>query len=49
LRKDRNVQAMVVAEDSPAKRDGKDLLFVTCGESCAEALRQSLDREMDIA
>ena len=49
LRKDRNVQGLVVTGDSPAKKDGKDLLFVTCSESCAEALTQGLEREMELA
>jgi len=48
-RKKRNVQALVVTEDSPAKREGKDLLFVTCSESCSEALRQAVGKEIDLA
>ena len=45
----RNVQALVVTEDSPARREGKDLLFVTCSESCSEALRQAVGRELELA
>jgi hypothetical protein len=48
-RRDRNVQALVVAEDSQAKKDGKDLLFVACGESCAEALKQAVEAEIDLS
>ncbi|HCX29027.1 MAG TPA: hypothetical protein DHU55_04525 [Blastocatellia bacterium] len=48
-RKDRNVQALVVTRDSPAKREGRDLLFVACGESCAEALRQAVGKEIELA
>lgn len=48
-RRDRNVQALVVAKDSAAKREGKDLLFVACSESCAEALRQGVGREVELA
>jgi hypothetical protein len=47
-RRDRNVQALVVTNDSPAKKEGKDLLFVVCSESCAEALRQGVGREIDL-
>ncbi len=47
-RRDRNVQALVVTEESPAKKEGKDLLFVVCGESCAEALRQAVGREIEL-
>ena len=47
-RRDRNVQAVVVTEDSSAKKDGKDLLFVLCSESCAEALRQAVEKEVEL-
>jgi hypothetical protein len=47
--RNRNVQALVVTEDSPAKKEGKDLLFVVCGESCAEALRQAVGREIELS
>lgn len=47
-RRDRNVQALVVTNDSPAKKEGKDLLFVVCRESCAEALRQGVGREIEL-
>jgi len=45
-RRDRNVQALVVTKDSPAKKDGKDLLFVACSESCIEALKQGVGKEL---
>ena len=48
-RRDRNVQALVVTNDSPAKREGKDLLFVVCSESCAEALRQGVGKEIELS
>jgi hypothetical protein len=47
-RRNRNVQALVVTKDSPAKREGKDLLFVACSESCATALEQSVGREIEL-
>ncbi|MCM3900784.1 MAG: hypothetical protein ND866_03695 [Pyrinomonadaceae bacterium] len=46
--RERNVQALVVAKDSPAKREGNDLLFVACSESCAEALKQAVGREIEL-
>ena len=48
-RRDRTVQALVVTKDSPAKKEGKDLLFVACSESCSEALRQGVGKEIEIA
>jgi len=48
-RRDRTVQAMVVTKDSPAKKEGKDLLFVACSESCSEALRQAVGKEIELA
>jgi hypothetical protein len=47
-KRDRNVQALVVTEESPAKIEGKDLLFVVCSESCAEALQQAVGREIQL-
>ena len=48
-RRDRTVQALVVTKDSPAKKEGKDLLFVACSESCAEALRHNVGKEIELA
>ena len=42
----RAVRAIVVTGDSPAKRDGYDLLFVACGQRCASELRESIGREI---
>lgn len=42
-RKERNVQVIVVTNDSPAKREGRDLLFAAWSESCAEALIARLE------
>jgi hypothetical protein len=47
-RRNRTVAAIVSTSDSPAKREGKDMLFVTCSESCSEALRQAVDREIEL-
>jgi len=48
-RRDRTVQALVVTKDSPAKKEGKDLLFVACSESCVEALRHNVGKETELA
>jgi hypothetical protein len=47
-RRNRTVAMMIPTIDSPAKREGKDMLFVMCSESCSEALRQAVDREIEL-
>lgn len=42
---DKTVDAIVVTEDSEAKRKGTDLIFMLCSEDCALALRKALLRE----
>lgn len=44
----RVVPALVVAEDSQAKREGNDLLFLVCGKECADVLSRALEEEKDI-
>lgn len=41
---DRSVDAIVVMADSPAKQEGRDLLFIVCSEECASQLREALNR-----
>ena len=41
-KKEKKIMAIVPAEDSAAKKEGKDLLFVVCSEKCAEALANAL-------
>jgi len=41
---DRTVDAVVVTADSPAKKAGRDLLFIVCSEECASQLREALNR-----
>ncbi|HSB10089.1 MAG TPA: hypothetical protein VLM38_11440 [Blastocatellia bacterium] len=43
------VPAIVPTADSPAKKEGKDLLFMICGDDCGTALRQALEREISLA
>jgi|GEM_PF-903153 len=42
----RTVPMMVLAQNSPAKRDGKDAMFQLCSEKCAQALRAALQAEL---
>lgn len=41
---DRTVDAVVVTADSPAKKAGRDLMFIVCSEECASQLREALNR-----
>lgn len=41
----RDVPAVVVAEDSEAKKDGKDLMFPACTMACVKALEAVLHQE----
>jgi hypothetical protein len=43
----RRVLAIVPTRDSDAKRAGNDLLFATCSQACAEALREALQKQID--
>lgn len=42
----KTVPMMVVTEDSPAKRDGKDAMFQVCSEECGKALQAALKQEL---
>ena len=42
----RAVRAIVVTGDSPAKREGYDLLFVACSQRCASELKEGVGREI---
>lgn len=44
----KTVAMMVVTDDSPAKRDGKDAMFQLCSEDCAKALQTALREEMGV-
>lgn len=43
----KTIPAIVTTSDSEAKREGKDLMFMTCSQSCAESLRDALQKEKD--
>ena len=39
---DRTVVALVSQQNSPAKEEGKDLMFMVCSDPCAQAVREAL-------
>jgi len=39
---------MVVSEDSPAKRDGKDAMFQVCSDACGRELQDALRNDIDV-
>jgi len=41
----KTVPCAVVADESDAKRQGWDLVFMTCSQECGEALRDTLQKE----
>jgi hypothetical protein len=41
----RRIPAFVSASDSDAKRDGYDLVFMTCSRTCSESLKAALEKE----
>jgi hypothetical protein len=43
------VLALVVTPDSPAKREGKDLLFMVCSDECGDALSSAMRKEWELA
>ncbi len=44
----KTVTTLVANSDSQAKRDGKDFMFLTCSHTCAELLKDALQKEVDM-
>jgi len=44
----RKALAIIPTQDSQAKKAGWDLLFTLCSEECARALRETVQRQIDI-
>ena len=44
----RTVFAAICTDDSDAKKEGWDLILMTCSPDCAKALKAALDRESNI-
>jgi hypothetical protein len=49
VRAGRTVMALVPTKDSPAVRDGYDLIFMVCSQSCAQALSNGLENDWKLA
>jgi predicted RNA polymerase sigma factor len=45
---DKTVVALVPRADSSIRKDGFDLVFVTCSPDCAEELKRALELERDV-
>jgi hypothetical protein len=45
---DKTVFALVPASESAARTEGYDLVFITCSEHCAQALKGALELERDV-
>ena len=45
-KRDRQVLAIVPLSDSPAAKDGYDVVFQTCSDACADALDRRIKSEM---
>ena len=42
---EKNICALVTAEGSEARNDGKDLMFMTCSDPCGMKLKEVLEKE----
>ena len=42
----RSIVALVVKRNSPAKRQGKDVMFVVCSDRCGDELSAAMNRDM---
>ena len=45
---DRTIFTFVPTADSPAREDGNDFLCMTCSLSCANSLKEALDRDIEL-
>jgi len=43
----RTITGFLATSASPAKREGVDLIFATCGQECASALKAAVREEAD--
>lgn len=46
--KNKDVQGVVVTKDSPAKKEGYDLVFMACSQKCAKSLKTALSAEIKL-
>ena len=45
---EKDISVIVTAQDSDAKKDGHDLLFMTCSRKCGEKLKNALKNEKNL-
>ncbi|NIO69499.1 MAG: hypothetical protein GTN71_10815 [Anaerolineae bacterium] len=43
----RTITGFLATSASPAKREGVDMIFATCGQECASALKAAVREEVD--
>jgi hypothetical protein len=43
----KRIEGFVAPKDSPAKKDGYDVVFVACSENCGRALKTALQNEKE--
>ena len=48
LSREKAVYMMVTAQDSEAKNDGKDGMFLVCSEGCGKKLKNVLEKEISL-
>ena len=44
----KTVYMMVTAQDSEAKKEGKDCMFLVCSERCGKKLKNVLEKDMSL-
>ena len=45
---EKSVYMMVTAQDSEAKKEGKDCMFLVCSEECGKKLKDVLEKEISL-
>ena len=48
IQADKTIPAIVATSNSEAKREGCDLIFMTCSQDCAKSLKKTLQKEKEI-
>lgn len=48
ISEEKPVYMMVTKQDSEAKNDGKDGMFLVCSENCGEKLKKVLEKEISL-
>jgi hypothetical protein len=48
ISEEKPIYMMVTAQESEAKRDGKDCMFLFCSEECGKKLKNVLEKEISL-